>query len=342
MIPALLTMFLLLGSAYGTTRRTDSGLQLPIGHIYFYGYAGLNPGQVEARLPVHSGEVLDPNTFDREAKLIRKAVITATGKPATDVAAVCCDIDHHLLIYIGLTGDSSRKLPIRKAPLGTDHLSKSAMQLYQRDKGALEKAVERGNAGEDDSRGYALSDAPAAHSIQLEMRTYAVNRGPELEQVLRNSADSKQRQASACLLGYARRSGAQIRALMAASLDPDAGVRNDAVRALAVVLSSHDQMPANLDITPLISLLWSGKWTDRNKASFALATMTRDRNPGMLKQLRETAMPPLLEGASWDRDHSNSFLQILGRIGEIPKPELQKDLLAHDSAAIISAAERTQ
>jgi hypothetical protein len=343
MITALIASLLVLGqTAHGALYAGGSELQFQIGHIYFYGYAGLDPDRVEARLPVHPGQMMDMNAFDRTKALIQKTVLAETGRPATNVAAVCCDQDHHLLLYIGLSGTSSRKLPLRSAPTGTDRLDHEGMQLYEEDSAALEKAVGSGDTSEDDSKGYALEHNPAAHKIQMDMRTYAMDRGPELEKVLRDSANSKEREASACLLGYARRSRAQIRALLAASMDPDSDVRNNAVRALSVLFSTRVQIPANLNIGPLVSLLWSGQWTDRNKASAALATISRDRNPALLQQLRQTAMPPLLEGACWDPGHSGFFLLILGRIAGIPSPQLQKEIAAGDSTSIITAADATK
>lgn len=341
MIRPILASLLMACATVGASPAEKSGLEFQIGHIYFYGYAGMNLRMVEAHLPVRSGEIVNVNSFDSERKLIRKSVLDATGRPPTDIAAVCCDRNRHLLIYIGLGGASSRKLRQRKAPVGNDHLDKEGLQLYDRDTAALAKAVENGNAGEDDSHGYALATDPASRKIQLEMRAYAVDRAPELERVLRNSGNPHQREVSAFLLGYAERSGAQIGALMAASTDPNEGVRNNAVRALAVLLSAPGiEIPRNLNIKPLAALLWSGQWTDRNKASFALAAISKDRNPAILQQLRETAMPPLLEGARWDSDHANAFLMILGRIARIPPSELQKEMIAGDATSIIAAAEK--
>lgn len=349
-IPLLRAIFiaslLLIGQMLvGQTARDVSSpgnlqLTFPIGHIYFYGYAGLDIGRLEANLPVRLNQVVDLNAFEHEKSLIQQSVLEETGRPATDVAAVCCDQNHRLFLYIGLSGASSRELPVGRAPTGTDHLDHEGMQLYEEDMAALEHAVKDGNASEDDSDGYALNHDPEAHKIQLAMRAYALDRGPEFERVLKNSADPQQREASACLLGYAKLSDAQINALIAASTDSDGDVRNNAIRALAVRLSGLNQIPGNLDIGPIVSLLWSGKWTDRNKASDALAAISKDRNPATLHQLRETAMPPLVEGARWDRSHSYFFLLILGRIAGIPSSQLQREITAGESTSIITAVQR--
>jgi hypothetical protein len=96
-----------------------------------------------------------------------------------------------------------------------------------------------------------------------------------------------------------------------------------------------------VDLKPLVDLLYSGTWTDRNKASWLIANLTEGRDPKMLAQLRETAMAPLVEGAQWDAGHAGFFLTILGRIGGIDEKKLEGMIAAGDSAEIIAAAEGT-
>jgi hypothetical protein len=48
--------------------------------------------------------------------MIQRVAKQFTGKPATDIAAVCCDKAHRLQIYIGLSGTSSRSLAHNPAP----------------------------------------------------------------------------------------------------------------------------------------------------------------------------------------------------------------------------------
>lgn len=337
----IMSAFLPTQPAFGNTKSRDAKMQFQIGHIYLYGYAGLDVKHMLDHFPVHVGDTLQSDAFKGEAQLIRRAVMKATGRPATDVAWVCCDEARHLLLYIGLSGASSRRVPFRAAPTGSEHLDAEAMQLYQTHEAAIQEAVERGASGEDDSRGFALSNDPSARSIELAMRAYAAERGTEIEGVLNNSADPEQREAAACQLGYANRSPAQIDTLIQASDDPDTIVRNNALRALSVLFSSNQPHPTGLNIAPVIDLLWSGQWTDRNKASALLASLTRNSDPRILEKLRDGAMPPLLEGAHWDSGHSAFFLFILGRIAAIPPAQLEKLWAAGDKEQIISAAEKS-
>jgi hypothetical protein len=59
----------------------------------------------------------------------------------------------------------------------------------------------------------------------------------------------------------------QVKALAQAVADPDDEDRNNAVRALPVLSAARNTGPLLIDPQPFITLLFSGKWTDRNKGS---------------------------------------------------------------------------
>jgi len=210
------------------------------------------------------------------------------------------------------------------------------LNLYRLDETAVENAVSRGAAAEDDSKGYALADDPRARRVELEMRAYSVNHANELENALLQASDARQRRASACLLGYANRSVGQIRSLTKATRDVDGEVRNNAIRALSVLVSATNADGIDVEPAPFIALLYSGQWTDRNKSSFLLMHLTRERGRDLLGELRRDALPPLIEGARWkDPGHADPFLIILGRIEAIPEVHLQKLMDAGDISQII-------
>ena len=62
--------------------------------------------------------------------------------------------------------------------------------------------------------------------------------------------------------------------------------------------------PLLIDPQPFIALLFSAKRTDRNKGSMFLARLTERRDPALLTALREQALQPLIEGASWSGDQA--------------------------------------
>ncbi len=185
-----------------------------------------------------------------------------------------------------------------------------------------------------------ISNDPALRALTLAIRSYAVDREPELKQILQTASDPRDRRAAATLLGYVRRSPAQAEALSKAITDPDDEVRNNAVRALAVLSAATTYDPLQIDIKPLIDLLYSGSWTDRNKASLPLYRVTDLRNPTVLNSLRSDAMGPLIEGGSWKDvpGHSTPFLVILGRLAGMPDQQLQDLLKSGNANKIIWAA----
>ena len=309
-----------------------------IGAINYFGYGGLPLKKIRSTLPLHTGDTLTYATFSRES--VKDSISAVIGRPPTDVNITCCDASHHIQIFIGLPGSTSRPVPTAPTPSGQAQLDPEGTRLYEQEQKALGQAVASGDAGEDDSHGYMVSNDPSLKALNLAMRSYAIGRESELRRVLESSSDPKQRRAAAALLGYVQRSPTQAKSLSKAMDDPDEEVRNNAVRGLAVLSGITGTEPMQIDVQPLINLLYSGTWTDRNKASFLLLRMTESRNPQILHSLRKEAMEPLVEGASWTGDpgHSTPFLIILGRIGAIPNDKLDEMLKSDNKKEIISAA----
>ena len=313
-----------------------------IGAINYFGYGGLPLQKVRAALPLHVEDTLTFASFSK--KPINDAVSKTIGKLPTDVNVVCCDASQHIEIFIGLPGSTSHSDPTSPIPSGNTHLNLEGLRLYEQEQPLLLQAVSRGAAGEDDSQGYMISNDPSLKAINLAMRSYAIGRESDLRQVLQMASDPKERRAAAALLGYVQRSPTQAEALSNAMNDPDDEVRNNAVRALAVLSSATANEHLQINLKPLINLLYSGIWTDRNKASLLLMRMTEARNPEVLHTLRKEAMEPLVEGASWTDvpSHSMAFLVVLGRIGAIPNKKLYELLKSGNNNAIVAAATSSQ
>ena len=312
-----------------------------IGAINYFGYGGLPLQKVRAAVPWHVSDSLTFATFSK--KPVEEAVQSVLGESPTDVNITCCDLSGHLEVFIGLPGSTFHPVKIARNPSGDARLDPEGLRLYTQEGPLLAQAVARGNAGEDDSQGYMLSNDPQLKKVNLAMRSYAFGRGKELVQVLQTSGSPKDRRAAAALLGYARSSTAQAEALSQATIDPDSDVRNNAVRALFVLSAASAVDHPQINPKPLIDLLYSGSWTDRNKASLLLLRMTDTRNPLVLRALQNEALPSLVEGASWADvpSHSTPFLLLLGRIEGIPDQKLEDMLKGGDKATIIAAATST-
>jgi len=298
-----------MGAAYSQSSR--------IGEIEFFGYPGLDIAAVRKALPVHEGDQVP-----RSLKAVKDAAKQVTGLETTDVGRVCCDARGESMLYIGL-GKSGGGFAYNPAPTGTNKFPKSVTKLYDQAMNATRRAVQKGTAIEDDSKGYALFADSQAHAIQLTMRDYALGHASLILEVLENSADDQQRIVAATLLGYADQSNKQIAGLAKASYDANNDVRNNAVRALAVLARSDPKVAAQIPATQFIPMLHSGTWSDLNKTSLLLEPLTRARDPKLLGGLREQALNTLIEIARWRTPgHSYPAKMMLGRIAGIEEKRL--------------------
>lgn len=337
----LFALFLLLPSAPGRQAVDQKETVLQIGSIDYFGYEGLNLKSLHSHLPVKVGDSVSSASLVAQRESIRHAVAEYAEANVTDIATMCCDSNQHIQLYIGLNGKSSKRLIRNPVPTGPSKLPDVALQLYREYLSAEGDAVLRGNAAEDHDRGYALSRDPETKNAELKLRLYALRHPKQLEDALAHASSAEERQASACLLGYANRSRSQIDSLISAVNDPNDEVRNDAVRALWALASakgvSNSDFEANL--APFIDLLFSGSWLDRNKSSLLLEALTRNRNQFTISALRDSALAPLIEGAKWhDAGHSFPFVSILGRIENIPETDLQNIIQSQHKAEIIDKA----
>jgi hypothetical protein len=309
-----------------------------IGEIEFFGYSGIDLDKVRAALPFHEGDgfsIETPEKISQAKDQAREAVQQVTGHLPTDVGLVCCDSQGNWIVFIGLSGKTiSYNLP----PQGTIRLPKDILNLYERSMKALSEAVQTGHAGEDNSKGYALSEYPPLRATELDMRAYAVGHGALLRRVLETSSDNEHRRVAAQLLGYGRQSKSQLSALARASRDSDGIVRNNATRALVVLVNSNGNLARDIPSEDFIEMLLSGTWTDLNKVSSLLAVITKGRNPTLLTGLGKTEVRErLIEMAQWRTAHAQAAWYILGRMAGIDEDRLQHFVDAGNAQAILDS-----
>jgi hypothetical protein len=289
--------------------------------IEFFGYEGIDLAAVRAALPVREGDV-----FDGKARAqVHEAVRSVTGADATDVASICCGEHGHLLLFIGLAGKSTHTFRLNASPKGSVRLFGEILPLFAKLRQANYEASKKGGdaAAEDDSEGYALNHYPPQRELQLQLRDYTRAHEEEIYDVLENCADVAQRQHTAVAAGYAKRSPRQIAALVRASHDVDAGVRDEATRAIEVLLRADASLAKQIPAADFIEMAGSGIWLDRNKASMVLDELTNARDPELLAQIEAQAWAALLEMSRWrDTGHAVSPRCVLGRIRKIPEVQL--------------------
>jgi hypothetical protein len=281
--------------------------------------------RLQSLLPIRTGDKLSE---DQESKIhneINRAVERAVGHPPTDIAFVCCNNQGNFMLFIGLGGKNSASIAVHHAPDDSGCLPRHAMTLYDEAMAAVPPAVQRGNGGEDDSRGYSLSNDPVLRSKQIAMHEYAIGHEQTLERALQTCRQPQDRRAAAEILGYGRRSARQIGGLVCACRDPDGEVRNNALRALWVLAIASPGTGAQISAKSFVEMLNSGVWEDRNKAGLLLMALTRSRNPRLLHQLRTEALPSLIEMARWqDPSHAYPYRVILGRIAGFSEAQVQR------------------
>ena len=122
------------------------------------------------------------------------------------------------------------------------------------------------------------------------------------------------------------------------------GVRNNAARSLVAlsVLAKLDPS-SGITISPtwFIEMLNSLSWSDRNRALWALQTLTDSRDPLVLDQLRTRALDALIDMARWKTlSHALPAFILLGRVAGMPEPDIQAAWTRGDRDTVIAAAKK--
>jgi hypothetical protein len=315
----------------------------PIGIIDFYGLRTITAADVQKIIPYPVGTSFSgsDDEFENEINQTIQKLKALPNVEGASVELVCCDHGKSM-IYVGIRERGERAWHFRDASRGTVRLPVEIMDAGKAFEAALTQAVEHGDASEDDSNGYALSKDPATLAVEKRFLILAVKYPQQLREVLRNSSDAAQRAQAAQVLGYSADKQSVVPDLLRAMRDFAPIVRNDAMRALAVMATYAQANPqAHLKIPAdgFIDLLDSVRWTDRNKSSSALLELTATRDPALLATLRERALPSLIEMAQWKSDgHALAAFFILGRIEGLPEPEIDKAWESGQRSVVIEAA----
>jgi hypothetical protein len=306
--------------------------------IFFFGYGGLDLDKIKPSLPVHVGDNWSSESIAR----LSKSIETLTGHKPTDIAAITYKNDN-LVLYIGLPGSSSHSLSYNAEPTGDSHLPQAVEGLYKQAVEATSEALRKGGVSADASNGYGISSDPKLRTSELAMRDFAVTHKELIFQVLGTSADPQQRALAAHALGYGERSKRQSAALIAATRDANANVRNNATRALSILALTDPTIEQQIPIEQLCEMLNSGSWTDRNKATSLLEstglleTSLKNNDSALISILRTHCLDSLCEMACWDTaDNAELYRSILARIAGIPDTQRQKLPVSE----LLSAAKR--
>jgi hypothetical protein len=313
----------------------------PVGIIDFYGLRATTEQQARAALRIKEGD--DPMTLmlgagqeEAESRLMALPNVVQAR-----LNFVCCEAGKSIL-YVGVRERGEPALQFRAAPKGAVRLPEAMVRAGEELEKAIEEAVLKGDAVEDDSQGYALFSYPKAHAIQERFVAFAAQDLPRLRAVLRDASDASQRSLAVEIIAYSARKREIVRDLVYAMDDPDSGVRNDAMRALAVLAVSARNSPGQrikIPVRPFVRMLNSIVWTDRNKSALALYRLTaRRRDPAIIASLRRDALPSLVEMARWKSPgHAQVPFTLLGRVGNFSEAEIQRAWESGDRESLIKA-----
>jgi hypothetical protein len=320
----VLTMMKILSFAFLFVLRSvlANGQEPPIGIIDFYGLRSVSDQRARQALQLKEGDSL-PGSRDEAQRRLEELPNVQQAR----LGVVCCDAGKTIL-YVGIREKGAPSLQFRVAPKGAIRLPERISQAGQAYYDALTEGIQKGNVGEDDSQGHALSSYSKARAIQERFISLAAQDLKLLRAVLHKSADGQHRALSAQIIGYAANKRDVVKDLVYGMSDPDSDVRNNSMRALAVIASFAQRSPnqrIKVPVEPFINMLNSIVWTDRNKSAFALYQLTEKRDPAVLSKLRERALASLVEMSRWKSPgHAQSPFFLLGRAGNLSEGEIQK------------------
>jgi hypothetical protein len=309
----------------------------PVGVVDFYGLHQVSAQQARDALGIVPGDTLS-------ALLLATATVRVGALPGVAQARlepVCCEYGKTIL-YVGVEEEGAPTLHFRPAPTGTVHLPDDVLQAGEAFQAAFDSAIAHQDFAEDDSAGHQLMHFPAARAVEERFISLAARRAGRLRDVLRHSSDADQRALAVQVLAYVADKRTVTGDLVYGMRDPDAVVRNNAMRALGLIASLAQRRPElhiAVPFAPFVDLLNSPVWTDRNKASLALYALSASRDSTLFALLRAQALPALAEMARWKvPGHAGAACVILGRLGGMSEQEIKDAWTRADRERFIRAA----
>lgn len=307
-----------------------------IGTLDFYGLHKITEARLRQGLGVREGDPLPASKGDAEERLDG-----ISGVVATHLEAVCCE-NGAVILYVGIEERGAPHFDLHNEPEGDAALPGEIAAAYGRFLAAFDAAARRGSTDEDLTQGHSRMADLTARAIQDMFPAMASDHLLALRAVLRDSSDESDRAVAAYVIGYAPDKRSVVNDLQYALRDPDPGVRLNAARALtAIAVKARLDPNAGIKIEPtwFIEMLNSLSWTDRTRALAALDLLTDTRDPAVLAQLRESALPALAEMARWKTlSHALPAYLLLGRVAGLSEEQIQAAWSSGDREPVIAQA----
>lgn len=305
----------------------DPFANLKIVSIDVYGARTIDPALLRKTAGLAIG---DGTEFDKPAIEARLRALEGVE----DARLVTVMMPGRAIAMIGIVEAGAPALELRAEPEGDVRLPAEALELYDRMNDLMIEGMMAGEAGERIVNGYAVSKYEPLADVATRFAELALAEPDTFAAVLRDASDAKHRAVAAKGLTYLDDKVAVVRALSAALVDPDPGVRNNATRGLSVLANYVADLPErpseateelaserdelarvlaeHLDPAPLFAMLESIEWTDRNKSSALLASLVELPNAELRAALSARSLPALAEMARWSsRGHSLFATRVL-------------------------------
>jgi len=317
--------------------QTESIGQAPsVDVLDFFGLNKIPQAAIRKDLGFKEGDPFPPSKGDVEERLDAQPDVVESH-----LEAVCCDAGKTIL-YVGIEERGAIHFDLREPPEGNAELPLEILSDYRDFLDAYALAVRHDALAEDLTRGHSLMTDPLAREIQLKFLDLAKVNLLRLRAVLRNSADDEQRAAAAYVVAYAPDKRVIVDDLQFVLRDADPAVRANAVRglmAIAVYARLNPDLAIRIEPTWFIEMLNSLSWSDRDHALKALQILTDKRDPSTMSQLRERALPALVEMSRWKTlAHALPAFVLTGRLAGLTDEQIQDAWTRGDHETVIATA----
>ncbi|HEV2199397.1 MAG TPA: hypothetical protein VGR73_06230 [Bryobacteraceae bacterium] len=302
----------------------------------FFGLNKIPQAAIRKVLGFKEGDPFPSSKGDVEERLDQQPDVVESH-----LEAVCCDAGKTVL-YVGIEEKGAIHFDLREPPEGAAELPREILSGYRDFLDAYAAAVRRDALAEDLTRGHSLMTDPLAREIQLKFPGLAKENLLRLRGVLRNSSDDEQRAAAAYVVAYAPDKRVIVDDLQFALRDADPAVRANAVRglmAIAVYARLNPDLAIRIEPTWFIEMLNSLSWSDRDHALKALQILTDKRDASTMSQLRERALPALVEMSRWKTlAHALPAFVLTGRVAGLTDQQIEDAWTKGDRESVIAAA----
>jgi hypothetical protein len=243
------------------------------------------------------------------------------------VEAFCCEQGRPIL-YVGLEERGAAAFQYKAWPEKEIELPQEITSAWGDFTAALARASADGDTVEDLSKGHSLMQNLPARVAQERFVGLAELNLAALRDVLANAFDPEQRATAAYVLGYAPVKRDVLNDLQSAMQDPAISVRANAARALrafAEYTPEDPELRVTVRPTWFVEMLNSVELHDRVEGARALASFTEKPEEHLAAQLKERALPSLLEMAAWQHlPHALPAFLVAGRLAGWPEDRLTK------------------